>query len=191
MNPIPCRILAVCAVLLTAPLAGAQAPAPASHACRAVFRGTSTLHDFDGVVDASLVQVAFDRNTWRIRIEFPVASMNTQHASRDKNMRAMFEADKFPLIVAAANNLPYPDRAPPATLAGTMTIRNREQPGTATLENFSIKDGIASFTLKGHVSLAAFALKPPRAMLGMFRVGDTVKLEGRLTIHDWPQRPIP
>ncbi|MBI5395033.1 MAG: YceI family protein [Verrucomicrobia bacterium] len=175
--------------LLVALLATAQAPAPASNSCHAIFRGSSTFHDFAGAVDASLVQAAFDRDTWRIRIEFPVAAMNTKNASRDKNMLRMFEPEKFPVIVAAANNLPYPDRAPPATLTGTLKIRDHEQPGAAMLENFSLKDGTTSFTLKGEVSLAAFQLKPPSAALGMIRVGDKVKLDGHVILHNWPQRP--
>lgn len=191
MRPLLRPHVALCAALFAILPAFGQSRPPASSACHAIFKGTSTLHDFQGTVDASLVQVAFERNTWRIRIEFPVASMTTQHASRDKNMRKMLEAEKYPLIVVAARDLPYPDRAAPATLTGTLTIRGQEQPGTAMIESFSVKDAIARFTLKGEVSLAAFALKPPSTLLGMVRVGDKVKLEGQITIPDWPQRPSP
>lgn len=180
-----------CAALLAPVIVVGQSSTPPSHACRAVFSGSSTLHDFAGIVDATLVQAAFDRNTWRVRIEFPVTSMNTKNASRDTNMRKMFEVEKFPVIVASASNLPYPDRAPPTALTGTLKIRDREQPVGATLENFSVKGGVASFHLRGEVSLAAFGLKAPRAMLGMVRVGDKVKLEGRLIICNWPHRPAP
>jgi len=171
--------------------AAAQSPAPASNACHAVFHGTSTLHDFTGTVDASLVQVAFDRNTWRVRIEFPAAAMTTRNTSRDKNMHKMFETEKFPAIVATGTHLPYPDRSPTATLSGALKIRDQERPCAATLESFSVKDGVATFLLKGEISLAAFGLKPPRAMLGMLRVGDTVKLEGRLILCPWPPHPNP
>ena len=188
MKTVFARNLIASACLQLTLSAVAQVAASAGDACHAVFHGSSALHDFEGAVNASAVQTTFSDKTWTLRIEFPVAAMNTRNAGRDKNMRKMFEVEKFPLIAVSGKDLAYPGGAEPVKLTGTIKIRDREQPGSATLENFSLKDGVATFTLKGEVSLAAFQLKPPSAMLGMFRVGDKVKLEGRLTIRRWPRR---
>ena len=159
-------------------------PVPAN-ACHAIFRGTSTLHDFEGSVDASVVETRSDSKGWSLRIECAIAGMNTRNDARDRNMRRMFEYPKFPIIVATGHDLPWPMTGMVARLPMTLNILDHERSGVAVLENWSFKNGVATFTLKGAVSLADFGLKPPGALLGMIRVGDRVELEGRITLYNW------
>jgi polyisoprenoid-binding protein YceI len=148
--------------------------------CAVRFFGTSTLHDFEGSAPCALLAIdAPDANgRYAARAEVAVAQMETGISARDRKMREMFEAKKFPRIVASfgaidaaalrakgANALPF-----------QLTVHGVTRSVTPVVSGFSEVPGkSARFTATFELSLAAFGMEAPVAM-GFVRVGDGVRV---------------
>lgn len=160
------------------------------------FEGTSTLHSFTGTLPA----VTFDaratpvspgeKQTWDADVEVPVATMTTDNDRRDRNMREMFEADRFPHIKAAIRGID-PDQlrlngaggdAARRSLLFDLTIRNVTYPLVARVSNWQEGADHASFDVDFDLSLKRFDLKAPTALL-FIRVGDRVAVHAAVSIR--------
>lgn len=145
------------------------------------FKGTSTLHEFEGSVKARPFLATFreDAKTGRILVtastEVKVLEMSTQNRKRDKNMFKMFDAKHHPLIHGALADAPIPTEGA-AEIPLKIKIRDVEQELVATLSDFRREGDEASCRMVFSVSLSAFDLKAPSVM-GLIRVGDTVTVE--------------
>lgn len=145
------------------------------------FRGTSTLHGFEGTVTPAPFPVIFrkDSETGRTNISATVtvnvADMTTQHNKRDKNMFKMLDAENFTTISGTLTNALIPaEGSGEATVH--LKIHGVEQDITATLSDLKIDETQSTCRMEFPVSLAAFGLKPP-SVIGLIRVGDTVTVE--------------
>lgn len=165
--------------LLAAPAAAADAP-EVTGSCSVKFFATSTLHDFEGAAPCALLAIESPDASGRYgaRAEVAIARMSTGISARDKKMREMFQAKKYPLIVAAFASLdPAALRARKAdALPFKLTMHGVERVVTPTLTSFTEVPGAsarfeASFTL----SLRDFGMEGPLAM-GFMRVGDRVRV---------------
>jgi hypothetical protein len=172
--------------LIAAPAAALELPGT----CRVAFYGSSTLHDFDGTAtcEAFVLTVAEtpdgEGDTGAITLAVPVAGMHTGIERRDRTMREMFEAGRFPKIVGSLSRLPLAERrqqlhqaareAGPIPLL--LRIRDRELPVSARVTGLVDTDRTFTLDLEFPVSLAAFNLAAP-AVLGFIRVADEVKIK--------------
>jgi hypothetical protein len=169
--------------------------------CDIRFLGTSTLHDFAGTVRCQPFPVNIAAGADgrvildAVEIAVPVAEMDTKNKKRDKQMREMFESDKFPLIRAVLTALD-PDkmrhemRKDPngkGTVEFALKIRDIEHRIHAVVSNLRETSGRVSFDVEFPVSLKTYDLKPPALFFGTIRVGDKVavnaafQLEGEST----------
>jgi polyisoprenoid-binding protein YceI len=187
---IPCFLLAL--------LLAAVAPAEAAEwrgSCEIRFDGTSTLHDFSGTVRsrpfaAATSPVGGKPLIPRVTIDVPVDEMKTGNETRDRQMREMFQSDKYPLIRAFAVNVD-PDslgnnlRSGPksnAIIDITLKIRETERRIRATAGNLKEDGGRIAFDLEFPVSLESFGLTPP-TVFGIIRVKDAVKVGARVVLQ--------
>lgn len=159
--------------------------------CDIRFRGTSTLHDFTGNVRCQPFQVGIDDvaagKTIVPGAEVAVLAgeMDTGNKSRDRQMRKMFQNDKFPRIRGIfrkidPENLRQELRRGPdgrAPLDFTLKIRDIERPVRAVASNFREAEGRISFDVEYPVSLKDFQLDPPSPFFGLVRVDDKVMVK--------------
>lgn len=191
-SPLACFLSLAFFVLMLAPFARAQ---EYEGACDIRLLITSTLHDITGRVRCRpfTVTVAEDgsgkRVIPRVDVEVPVDGIDTGNDTRDGQMRAMFQSDRFPRIHGLFEGID-PDafreriRSSPdgrTTLDAILRIRNIGRPVRAVVSNFREEDGSVVFDAEFPVSLKEYALEPP-TVLFFIRVGDrvTVKTTARL-----------
>lgn len=182
-----CVILAAWAVALAA-TAGSEGALQGR--CTAGFAGTSSLHDFAGTVESRPFAWAQRRNVVdghrRVDggLDFDVGAMTTGLRRRDENMRRMFDASAFPVIRASVDDADLDAARASCKLPVRVRIRNVEHEVVARLTDWTERDGGIAFTATVPLSLAAFELKAPRALVGMIRVGDRVEVTARIELTD-------
>lgn len=148
------------------------------------FQATSTLHDFSGTVRTEPFHATVELDGAAATVGgtavVAVAQMDTRHIKRDENMRAMFEAVRFPLITGTLEPTRI-DPAAPAPVPLRLQIRDRTQTIPVTLADWRVSADRIQFDLTMVLSLDAFGLKPP-VLLGFIKVGDsvTVRIRGAL-----------
>jgi polyisoprenoid-binding protein YceI len=146
-----------------------------------VFKGTSTLHDFEGSVSTRPFTAFFsaDPATGQLRVTataaLNVSEMNTDNKQRDKNMMKLLEQKNFSTISATLQEATIPTTGTNQAVL-RVKIRDIEQNVTATLSEWKRDGNHASCKMTFQVSLTAFGLKPP-SIMGVIRVGDTVNIE--------------
>jgi len=184
--------LATIFFLLLSPLAQAGA---IQGACDVRFLGSSTLHDFSGTgwcepFSAPLVRDAAGKAVLpSVAVEVPVAEMKTGNDNRDRSMREMFQADRYPRIRATARDVDTdlvretmrknPEGKAPLEIS--LAIRGTERKIRATAGNLKEEGSRVSFDLEFPVSLKEFDLKAP-TVLGFIRVADKVLVKGTFAL---------
>lgn len=178
-------ILATFVVLTVMPPAWAGAW---KGSCDIRFRGTSTLHDFTGNVRCQPFQVGVEGIAGGktiipgAEVAVLAGEMDTGNKSRDRQMRKMFQNDKFPRIRGIfrridPENIRQELRRGPdgrAPLDFTLKIRDIERPVRAVASNFREAEGRISFDVEYPVSLKDFQLDPPSPFFGLVRVDDKI-----------------
>lgn len=149
------------------------------------FQATSTLHDFSGTVQADpfALDLALDGSTATLSVTaaVAVAQMDTRHAKRDENMRKMFDAARFPLVVGALDSARI-DTMKKSPVPVRLTIRARTTSIPATIQDWRMENGKIVFTLGMTLSLRDVGLSPP-VILGFIRVGDAVPVRVRVELE--------
>jgi len=175
--------------------ADATSPDAQGH-CEIRFFGSSTLHDFSGEVRSQPFALAFHvdasdvRGWWSGSIQVAVAEMDTGIERRDRKMRAMFEADRFPLIVAdfprlGSAALARVRSSGESDLEFDLTIRETTRPVAARVSNWTETGPRASFDAEFELSLEAFGLEPP-TVFGLIRVKDAVVVRAHVILDGLP-----
>jgi len=159
--------------------------------CDIRFQGTSTLHDFTGNVRCQPFQVGVEEvagektNIPGAEVAVLAGEMDTGNKSRDRQMRKMFQSDKFPRIRGIFGRIDPeytrqalrrgPDARAP--LDFTLKIRDIERPVRAVASNFREAEGRVSFDVEYPVSLKDFQLDPPSPFFGLIRVDDKIMVK--------------
>ncbi|HEU4428152.1 MAG TPA: YceI family protein [Myxococcota bacterium] len=178
------RRAALCGLAFAGAIAAASAgpaeesPPAISGRCSVQFFGTSSLHDFDGEAPCARLEISAPDAAGRYgaRAEVEIAQMKTGISARDRKMREMFDAKKFPRITATFAELdPRSIRArAPAALPFRVALHGVEKSVTPRLSRYSETAGQrARFRAEFDLTLQDFGLEPPVAM-GFIRVGDRV-----------------
>lgn len=152
------------------------------------FRGTSTLHDFSGTARTEPFSILVETDGLAATLggtaAVAVARMNTRHAKRDENMRAMFEAERHPFVVGALESARI-DTGRESSVPLQLTIRDRTTPVPATIRNWRTENGAIRFGLDLTLSLRAIGLSPP-VLLGILKVGDAVSVHADVVMEKPP-----
>ena len=175
------RELALGLIVLSAAVA-ARADAPVIDGrCTVRFFATSTLHDFEGSAPCALLAIDPPDATgaYGARAEVAVAQLDTGISARNKKMREMFEAKRFPRISVSFERID-PNalrRGSAGAIAFRISIHGVERGVTPVLSGWSEAPGkSASFRAAFALSLRDFGMQPPVAM-GFIRVDENVKVE--------------
>lgn len=170
--------------------------------CDVVFKVDSTMHNFTGDITNIALVVFCDTNAsgeaaLNTKIEIAPRQLTTHHEKRDADMYKMFRPDLYPKLLAVVSNAPLaaaklaPGTAP--SLPGRLPVRltfcgvTREVMAK-TLNPQPQSDGW-TFDLVTDVSLKAFHIVPPSAMLGMLKVGDIVVVKAHVTVKKEVAKP--
>lgn len=163
--------------------------------CDVRFLGSSTLHDFSG----KCVCMPFHATVMRdaagkavlpsVDVEVSVAEMTTENESRDGQMRKMFDAGRFPRILASARDVDVDrlrgemgkDAGGKAPLDLMLRIRDVERKVRATASGLKESGERVTFAVEFPLSLKEFGLKAP-SVLGIVRVGDKVSVKATFTL---------
>jgi len=149
--------------------------------CHCTFYATSTLKNFKGTVTTENVQgsvvPAGGDEIWSVMVDTAVSEMTTNNKKRDKHMRTMFEAAKFPNIRCKVSKARLsevkPGRGQSSTVPLDLTICEITRRINGKVTNWREADGVIQFDCAFDVSLKSFKLKP-HSLLGILRVGDRV-----------------
>ncbi|MEZ5278193.1 MAG: YceI family protein [Opitutaceae bacterium] len=143
------------------------------------FRGTSTLHDFEGSMPPPVFSVRLsDRTTGQsdlavsAEISVLAAELTTHHEKRDMNMHRMLDLVHFPVIKVSVADARIPESGN-GEISLLLRIRDRTETILARISDWHEDSGGVSFLLDFPVSLKTFGLRPP-SLLGVIRVGDEV-----------------
>jgi len=191
------RVLVVSALFwLVGPAAAEPALQGVKGRCEIQFSGSSTFHGFSGEVRSRPFELEPQLDTssgharWSGAVEVAVAEMDTGIERRDRKMREMFDAERFPLIVADFSNVG--DAALARARSGgefdldfNLTIRDAKRPVTAKASHWTEQGLGASFDVAFELSLKSFGLEVP-PVLGLLRVDDVVTLSAHVTLDELP-----
>ncbi len=156
--------------------------------CDVTFRGSSTLHDFAGKAPCQPFQVGAEIGAGGrtiipgAEVAVLAGDMDTDNEGRDRQMREMLQADKYPRIRGVfgaidPEGLRQTLRKTPGgkvPLDFTLRIRDIQRPVHAVAGNFRESDTGVSFDVEYTVSLKEYRLAPPKVFFGLVRVGDKV-----------------
>jgi len=151
-----------------------------------VFTGTSTLHDFEGKVSAPVVGGQAGEKGWTLQSSVAIANMSTDNKSRDKNMKAMFHADRYQELTVSTSFGDLPKAGKSVEIELELNIADHKGKVKGTLTPTTDPQGGENFRLEFPVSLEAFGLERPTAMLGMIKVGDGVKVSAVIHLDKGP-----
>jgi polyisoprenoid-binding protein YceI len=144
--------------------------------------GTSTLHDyrcdvgsFDGAFVSSDTGSPIATLT-EASIRVPVAAMDCGSGQMNRRMTSALKANRHAEISYALERVEVVESAGTKTLkaVGRLTMAGATQQITMNLEGVQQADGRLRFQGQTALSMAAFGIDPPTAMLGAVRTGDQV-----------------
>lgn len=139
------------------------------------FSGSSTLHDFSGVVPAQPFTLTLTSNNWSAEASVLTKEMSTANAKRDLKMWDMFAASKYPSIRGTVSGAPLPDSGE-TNVTMRLRIRKTERDVPVEISRWTNNAEGVRFHARWDVSLKAYGLKPP-SVLGLIRVDDKVRVE--------------
>jgi hypothetical protein len=146
-----------------------------------VFRGTSTLHGFEGSVRSEPFKVELHEDpasqvkSFSTAVSLAAADLTTAHKKRDKNMYKLLDVAHFKVISASIKDALLPNKAE-SDVEVVLAICGKVQTIPATLSELHVEGEPAALRLAFSVSLKSFGLKPPSVM-GLIRVGDIVEVD--------------
>ncbi|MDF7806741.1 YceI family protein [Pontiellaceae bacterium B12219] len=149
------------------------------------FKGSSTLHGFEGKVKTKPFLLAFISETTNspMRVSgtasFNVLEMSTGNGKRDSKMRKMLDQEQFSTITGTLTHAELPTIGN-STASLHLRIREIEQDVPVTLSYLERVDDLVTFNVTFNVSLEAFDLKAP-SVIGLIRVSDTVEIDCSVT----------
>ena len=152
------------------------------------FSGTSTLHAGSGTVAAEPFKTTVVMSGGKPRraastVTVKVAEMNTDEPKRDQNLRQAMKISSHPLVTGKIDS-DFNDIAAsgsPPRLPVELTLLGKPQRVTATISNWKLASGKATFDLEFPVSLKASGITVPTVLL-FIKVGDTVKVRASVTL---------
>ncbi|HKA14240.1 MAG TPA: YceI family protein [Myxococcota bacterium] len=142
------------------------------------FFATATLHDFEGVAPCAVLAIdPPDASAgYRARAEVAVDQLDTGISARNARMREMFEAQKFPRIIAVFEKIDPQALRVKRALPFRLAIHGVERDVSPELSDWSEVPGQhAHFRATFDVALSEFGMEAPTAA-GLVRVGDRVRV---------------
>lgn len=150
--------------------------------------GTSTLHDFTGNVRCQPFKIVVEDGGGGnpviagADVVVLVDEIDTGNKSRDKQMRKMFQGDRFPRIRGIFRNIDTRS----VRLVFNLRVRETERTIRADVSNYQEQAGRVSFDAAFPVSLKDYLLVPPTVAFGLIRVDDKVTVKAAVRLEAVP-----
>lgn len=154
------------------------------------FSGTSTLHDWAGVVPARpfIAVVKMDDAgkpvSIQAKVEVEAGKMDTDEPKRDANMKKAMKAADHPLISASINT-PFSAVASangtPAALPMELTLLGKTHKVQAVVSRWNLQGKKASFDVEFELSLKDCGISVPSVLM-VIRVGDRVRVRAPVVL---------
>jgi len=176
-----------------------------SSASRVRLEGDSTLHPFwsqtssftailtvdaDSATAAAVAAAVAAGKPASMTVSIPVASLKSEHAGLDKNLRKALSADKHADIVYTMERYEASPLKEGHALAvnGALTITDATAP--AVLKATATVAGSA-FVVEGEhiLRMTDFGIKPPTMMLGAVKTADRIVVKYRLEFEPAADKP--
>lgn len=152
------------------------------------YAGSATLHDWTGTSRAVSGSLVLDLNTpdsSRVLVEVPVGSFHSGKDRRDRKMREVTEADRFPTVSYRVTDI-HPQRwgrssdghAGRWRVTGTLTFHGETHPVDATVD-VRITDDSVHAHAQFPVSLTRFDVDRPKLMW-VKPIADTIRIDARV-----------
>lgn len=144
--------------------------------------GTSTLHDWESVVENFSATVSMkEGDVMSATFEGKVKSIKSGTGSMDDNTYEAMSADKYPTISFKSKEITTEGNN--MVVQGTLTIAGKSQ----TIKMILTKEQWSEKSLKvsgSHtMKMSEYGINPPRAMFGTIRTGDEVTIKFDLTLY--------
>ena len=151
-------------------------------ASKASVLGTSTLHDWESVVETFKASANQDGNVLNnVSFEADVKSIKSGKSGMDKNTNKAMKADKYTTIRFTSEKLTV--NGTKITGTGKLTIAGttRDVPVNLNMEKWNDD----SFTVSGSVKMkmSEFGVDPPTAMMGAIKTGDDLEIKIELSLN--------
>lgn len=143
--------------------------------------GTSSLHDWECRVTDWRGQIKLERpaelaSLTVTEVVVPVASMTCKNSTMDGKMREALKAEAHPeihFVLTKVDSVVAQGRGYQLRVEGRLTIAGMTRPVTLQVNAVPAGDGWR-FQGQQALSMKAFGIRPPTAMLGALRTGDEV-----------------
>lgn len=155
--------------------------------------GTSTLHDWESIVESPKGEYVFDEKTIKsLTLNIPVTSIKSKQEEKlmDKKTYEALDSDKNPTIIFQLTEPATPVISGSETqviLTGNLTIAGITK--KISIKSSGKKNSAGAFQFSGVVPLkmSDYKIKPPVAMLGLIKTGDVINIKFDVTI---PQQSL-
>ena len=162
--------------VLTLPLIAQTAFQSDGNSSKMSILGTSTLHDWESVVENFTVTASIkDGNLVDVKLDVVVKSIKSGKGGMDKNTYKAMKEDQFPKIKFSAKELSVSETK--LTGTGQLTIAGKTK---SIPVNFSFeKWNNDTFQVSGQIDLvmSEYGIDPPTAMMGAIKTGDKVTIK--------------
>ncbi|GAB1472984.1 hypothetical protein MASR2M69_04250 [Bacteroidota bacterium] len=155
--------------------------------------GTSTLHDWESIVESPKGEYVFDEKTIKsLTLNIPVTSIKSKQEEKlmDKKTYEALDSDKNPTIIFQLTEPATPvisGSEAQVILTGNLTIAGITK--KISIKSSGKKNSAGAFQFSGVVPLkmSDYKIKPPVAMLGLIKTGDVINIKFDVTI---PQQSL-
>jgi len=155
--------------------------------------GTSTLHDWESIVESPKGEYVFDEKTIKsLTLNIPVTSIKSKQEEKlmDKKTYEALDSDKNPTIIFQLTEPATPvisGSEAQVILTGNLTIAGITK--KISIKSSGKKNSAGAFQFSGVVPLkmSDYKIKPPVAMLGLIKTGDAINIKFDVTI---PQQSL-
>ncbi len=186
-------LLSISAILLSGSVASAQSLKPNPIKPTITISGTSTLHDWESIVESPKGEYVFDEKTIKsLTLNIPVTSIKSKQEEKlmDKKTYEALNSDKNPTIIFQLTEPATPlinGSEAQVTLTGNLTIAGITK--KISIKSSGKKNSSGAFQFTGVVPLkmSDYKIKPPVAMLGLIKTGDAINIMFDVTI---PQQSL-
>lgn len=153
--------------------------------------GTTNVHNFQSkVTQISGDLVINGKKVQSLKVEVPVKSIKSNEKLMDKKTYEAFDAEKHPtitfqLIDAVVQKATAEDID--VVLTGNLTMAGVTKKISFNTTGKTLKAGTLQFSGSVALKMTDYKMKPPTAMLGMMKVGDTITLKFSIVLVGDPE----
>ena len=149
---------------------------------RMSIRGTSTLHDWESVVEMEEVKIELhieDEDPLllgHLRLRIPVKSIRSGNRIMDNKTYAALKADEYPTIKYKVEGFDHKQGQVTAS-NGLLKIAGVEKAVPVTANYTRNNSGVLEFTGTVSLKMSEFNIDPPSAMIGTLKTGDEINID--------------